>query len=285
MGGQHLRVRPAGDQVPRPTGQIIQRTHRLDHPLDALSRPQQAPGQQGRSARHASRRRAVGRVAPCGMVLTLRRSTSKPRHRRCARPPRHHDHLIRPRRDRLEHRTLVRRRVFEDRVSDHDRRDPQPVDDIHHLVSVGTAVDAVLVLDDGDVAPVQQLGACRHRRRRAVDQLADDPGIEEGDPSATRTTPTSAPCADNPSASAALNVASPHAVGGCVLRMPKLGARQSMKLKGGKSVQGDPDGRLSPACPARAAARRVQRRTADLIPDWLGSQRHSIYTPWSASAG
>jgi hypothetical protein len=35
-----------------------------------------------------------------------------------------------------------------------------------------------------------------------------------------RTTPTPAPLADKPSASAALNVASPHTVGGNVLRIP-----------------------------------------------------------------
>jgi hypothetical protein len=47
--------------------------------------------------------------------------------------------------------------------------------------------------------------------------------LEEGDPSPTRTTLTSAPIADNPPDSAALNVASPHGIGGYVLRMPKLG--------------------------------------------------------------
>src|SRR5271166_1042678 len=41
-------------------------------------------------------------------------------------------------------------------------------------------------------------------------------------PSATRTTLTSEPFAHNPSDRAALKVASPHAVGGYVLRMPKL---------------------------------------------------------------
>src|SRR5271156_2299810 len=45
---------------------------------------------------------------------------------------------------------------------------------------------------------------------------------EDDDPSATRTTLTSEPFAHNPSDNAALNVASPHAVGGYVLRMPKL---------------------------------------------------------------
>ena len=40
-------------------------------------------------------------------------------------------------------------------MGDHDRRHAEPVDDVHHVVSVGTAVDAVLMLDDGDVALVQ----------------------------------------------------------------------------------------------------------------------------------
>src|SRR5271168_1482541 len=46
---------------------------------------------------------------------------------------------------------------------------------------------------------------------------------EDDDKSATRTTLTSAPFAHNPFDKAALNVASPHGVGGYVLRMPKLG--------------------------------------------------------------
>jgi hypothetical protein len=45
----------------------------------------------------------------------------------------------------------------------------------------------------------------------------------DGGPSETRTTLTSAPLAVNPLASAALNVASPHAVGGYVLKMLKRG--------------------------------------------------------------
>src|SRR6202158_26821 len=53
-------------------------------------------------------------------------------------------------------------------------------------------------------------------------------GLREGDPSATRTTLTSAPFADKPSDRAALNVASPQGVGGCVLRMPKLGEPEKL---------------------------------------------------------
>ena len=147
-------VRPATRYCGRP-GRSVQRTHRLDHPLDALSRAQQAPGQHGRSDSDASRQGLLGTVAPCGIVVTLRRSMSNPTTQPVAGRLGHDDHLIRPRRDLLEHRTLVRRWVFEDRVGDDDRRDPQPVDDVHHLVTVDTAVDAVLMLDDGDVALVE----------------------------------------------------------------------------------------------------------------------------------
>src|SRR6476619_3580438 len=45
--------------------------------------------------------------------------------------------------------------------------------------------------------------------------------LVDGGPSDIRTTLTSAPLAVNPFASAAVNVASPHGVGGYVLRMPK----------------------------------------------------------------
>ena len=141
----------------------------------------------------------------------------------------HHDHLVGERHDLFEHRTLVRRRIFEDSVGDHDRRDAQAAHDLDDLVAVGAAVDAVLVLDDRDVALVQQLRACRDGRRRAVDEFADDlrccaETVPVGDPHHV----TSAPLLPDPSASAALNVASPHGVGGYVLRMPI--ARQYEKL-------------------------------------------------------
>jgi hypothetical protein len=47
--------------------------------------------------------------------------------------------------------------------------------------------------------------------------------LSERGPSESRTTLTSAPLALNPLASAAENVASPHGVGGYVLKIPKLG--------------------------------------------------------------
>ena len=61
-------------------------------------------------------------------------------------------------------------------------------------------------------------------------------GSEHSEPSATRTTSTSEPFAHNPSDKAALNVASPHAVGGYVLRMPKLGAPEALPTRVGHSI-------------------------------------------------
>jgi hypothetical protein len=51
--------------------------------------------------------------------------------------------------------------------------------------------------------------------------------LSGGGPSDSRTTLTSLPLAANPLAKAAANVASPHAVGGYVLRMPKLGVPEN----------------------------------------------------------
>src|SRR5581483_364670 len=103
---------------------------------------------------------------------------------------------------------------------------------------------------------------------------------EDNDPSATRTTLTSEPFAHNPSDKAALNVASPHRVGGYVLRIPKLAEPQGPCPTRGPFDVSTVDGALKVIptegrhrrCPARAAALRDQRRTADFITDWLGSQ-------------
>src|SRR6202022_2857693 len=85
--------------------------------------------------------------------------------------------------------------------------------------------------------------------------------LDEGDPSATRTTLTTAPLADNPSARAALKLASPHTVGGCVLRMPKLGVPEKPCPATGNTddrrldriFKGIPTDGCSQECPAWAA--------------------------------
>ena len=70
----------------------------------------------------------------------------------------------------------------------------QSVDDVHHLVAVDATVDAVFVLDDRDVTLVQQLA---HAAADDADEpLTSSPmtrPLEDGDPSATLTTLTSAP--------------------------------------------------------------------------------------------
>ena len=75
-----------------------------------------------------------------------------------------------------------------------------------------------------------------HAATDAGEPLTSSPmtgAFADGDPSDTRTTLTSAPLAVNPLASAALNVASPHGVGGYVLRMPKLKGRGKSLLHNG----------------------------------------------------
>jgi hypothetical protein len=65
-----------------------------------------------------------------------------------------------------------------------------------------------------------------HAAADCAEPLTSSPmtrALEEGDPSATRTTLTSRQSRTTRPDSAALNVASPHGVGGYVLRMPILG--------------------------------------------------------------
>lgn len=56
-----------------------------------------------------------------------------------------------------------------------DRRHPQPLDDVDHLVAVDSAIDSVLMLDDSNIVLVQDLASCRHGSRRTFDQLTDHP--------------------------------------------------------------------------------------------------------------
>ena len=75
----------------------------------------------------------------------------------------HHHHLISHCGNRLKHGTLPWRGVFRDRMSDHDGGNPQPTDDVHDFISVDAAVDAVFMLDDRNLALVQQLRTLSHR--------------------------------------------------------------------------------------------------------------------------
>ena len=116
----------------------------------------------------------AGKAAPCGIVVTLCVVDGEAGTQALARRLRHHDHLIGQCHHRLEHRTLLRCRVFEHRVGDDDGRHAQRLHDLDDLVAVGAAVDAVLVLDDRDVAAVEQFGGGSCGRGVAVDEFADD---------------------------------------------------------------------------------------------------------------
>lgn len=78
-----------------------------------------------------------------------------------------------------------------------------------------------------------------HAATDATEPLTSSPMtrvLKDGGPSDTPTTPTSAPLVLNPSARAALNVASLDDVGGYVPRMPKLVASE-ISCRPGQSVK------------------------------------------------
>ena len=96
--------------------------------------------------------------APCAMMADLRHVDGVPGREPFARGHRHRDDGIGLRYHRLEDLTLVCRRVGQHGVQDDDAWHPDLVQQVQDLAAVGSAVDAVLVLHDGDVAPVQLRG-------------------------------------------------------------------------------------------------------------------------------
>ena len=67
----------------------------------------------------------------------------------------HHHDGVGGANDRFEHRTLVRRRVFQDGVGDDDRRSVDSFEDRDDRLTVRSVVDPVLVLHDDDVGSIQ----------------------------------------------------------------------------------------------------------------------------------
>ena len=116
----------------------------------------------------------------------------------------------------VEHGPLMRRRVCQNGVGDQDGGNLESAQDLEHLVSIGTPVEAVLVLDDCDIGLVQCAELARTERGDPFTNAAMTRSLFDICPmaSTTCTTLTSESCADNPDARAALNVARPHGVGG-----------------------------------------------------------------------
>ena len=67
----------------------------------------------------------------------------------------HNHDPIRHRGSIVKHGPLMRSRVCKNGVGDQDGGDLDSAQDLEHLVSVSTSVEAVLVLDDSDVGLVQ----------------------------------------------------------------------------------------------------------------------------------
>ena len=101
--------------------------------------------------------------------------------------------------------------------------------------------------------------------------------LADGGPSDTRTTLTSAPLAVSPFASAALNVASPHGVGGYVLRMPKLAGPEGLCPTRGKFNVSRVDRALK-VIPTEGSHRRVRREL--LLCEISGGRLTSSRTGW-----
>src|ERR1035441_4557519 len=83
--------------------------------------------------------------------------------------------MVRHRSDRDESGPLVRSGVAENRVGDHDGRDLEAGEDFQYLVAVGATIEAVLMMHDRHVAPVEQFRARCHGAGGAIHELSDDP--------------------------------------------------------------------------------------------------------------
>ena len=169
---QHLRVRRPGDDVRRTWSHVGQAGDGLDRPLDALARPEQTPREQagGPVGWSFGGRRGVGewRRRAVRDDVDLRGVDVEAFDQSDAGALGHHDDGVGGVAHPLEHEPLVRRRVRDHGVGDHDRRHDEGVQHGEHLVAVGAAVDAVLVLDDRHVGAIEHVDGRGDAVRRGV---------------------------------------------------------------------------------------------------------------------
>ena len=217
-------------------------------PCPARAGPRSTAAGDRRGGRSRSRRStsAGGVVAPWGITDTLAGSTSKPATSRRRAVLGHHDDRVGGVADLLEHDALVRRRVAAAPCGRRRRSAPSTASqDVEDVVAVDAAVDAVLVLHDGDVGAVERLD----RRPSGAAEPSPERRRPPADPRrlgarrSARRRPT-APCATSPAASAAENVAMPHDVGGNVDRIPNERTAPlagSGRTRGGRRPRRAPD--------------------------------------------
>ena len=107
----------------------------------------------------------------------LRRVDVEPRHQELS-PGLGHDHdRAGGLGNRLENRALVCRRGPQDGVGDHDRRCFDRGEDVDDRIAVPARVEAVLVLDDHDIGPLQRSQRLGGGRRAAVREGCHHPSV------------------------------------------------------------------------------------------------------------
>ena len=168
---EYFGVGLAHDQVPRGRVQVAQESERLDGPLDALSGPEESPREDGGTLRVGTGGNGLrGDVGPVGDdgrlghvdVVGAQAPVGGARHR---------DHGVGSPDDGLQDLLLANGRVHQDRVEYHDGGQGQLVEEGEDLLAVGPAEDPVLMLDDGDVEPVQLGRGPAPARRGAFQQF------------------------------------------------------------------------------------------------------------------
>ena len=168
----NLRVGGPGHDVVGSGVEVGEQIERLDRPLDALARPEQAPGEQ---ARRLSRRalRPGDRVRSwcCCAVRDhrdLARVDVEAGDQTVVRGLGHHDHHVGGATHRLEHTPLADRRLADHGVGDDQDRHGETVHQGHDRFAVGPFVQTVFVLHDRQVGGVEHADGCVDTARRQL---------------------------------------------------------------------------------------------------------------------
>ena len=118
-------------------------------------------------------------AAPWAIVANLAGSTSKPSDSRFRAASVMTTMHLRQGSNLVQNGPLMRRRMGEDRVGDHDGRDVETAQDFEHFVPISAPVQPVLVLHHRHVELVQRFRRRREGAPRSVHKFADN-GIALG---------------------------------------------------------------------------------------------------------
>ena len=165
MRRQHLGVGLARHQIARRHREVLQCPHGVDGTFDPLARPNQTPGQNDRPTHPigydtcSGDGSAVGDGDHLGGVDVEAGAQAD-----SGRLGHDHDPVCQSC-DVVQNGALMRCRVGEDRVRDHDGGHMETAENLEHLVSVGPSVEAVLVLHDATSNWFSGVRTCNHGAR------------------------------------------------------------------------------------------------------------------------